>query len=172
MNQKSSYNYDELLACGHGELFGPGNPQLPVPNMLMFDAITHIDEDSGEFEKGLVTAELKIHPELWFFGCHFPGDPVMPGCLGLDALWQLLGFYLGWIGGTGKGRALGCGEVKFTGQILPDNAHVKYQLDIKRVIRRRLYMGIADGQVEVDGNVIYRAMDLRVGLFQNPQDAL
>ncbi|MEX0448339.1 bifunctional 3-hydroxydecanoyl-ACP dehydratase/trans-2-decenoyl-ACP isomerase [Spiribacter sp. 221] len=172
MNQKSSYNYDELIACGHGELFGPGNPQLPVPNMLMFDAITHIDDDGGEYGKGFIEAELAVKPDLWFFGCHFPGDPVMPGCLGLDALWQLLGFYLGWIGGNGKGRALGCGEVKFTGQILPDNAVVKYRLDVKRVIQRKLYMGIADGQVTVDGEVIYRAMDLRVGLFQNPQSSL
>ncbi|MEX0386274.1 bifunctional 3-hydroxydecanoyl-ACP dehydratase/trans-2-decenoyl-ACP isomerase [Spiribacter onubensis] len=172
MNQKSSYNYDELIACGHGELFGPGNPQLPVPNMLMFDAITHIDDDGGEYGKGLIEAELAVKPDLWFFGCHFPGDPVMPGCLGLDALWQLLGFYLGWIGGQGKGRALGCGEVKFTGQILPANAVVNYRLDVKRVIRRKLYMGIADGQVTVDGEVIYRAMDLRVGLFQNPQSSL
>ena len=172
MNQKSSYTYDELIACGHGELFGPGNPQLPVPNMLMFDAITHIDDHTGEHEKGRVDAELAVKPDLWFFGCHFPGDPVMPGCLGLDALWQLLGFYLGWNGGEGKGRALGCGEVKFTGQILPDNALVHYRLDIKRVIRRRLNMGIADGFVTVDGDEIYRAMDLRVGLFQNPQDNL
>ena len=172
MNQQSSYNYDELIACGHGELFGPGNPQLPVPNMLMFDAITHIDETTGEHGKGLIQAELAVQPDLWFFGCHFPGDPVMPGCLGLDALWQLLGFYLGWVGGTGKGRALGCGEVKFTGQILPTNHRVKYRLDVKRVIKRRLYMGIADGEVDVDGEVIYRAMDLRVGLFQNPQTSL
>ncbi len=172
MNQKSSYTYDELIACGHGELFGPGNPQLPVPNMLMFDAITHISDSDGAHSKGSIEAELKVHPDLWFFHCHFPGDPVMPGCLGLDALWQLLGFYLGWTGGEGKGRALGCGEVKFTGQILPDNAHVHYRLDVKRVIRRKLCMGIADGEVKVDGTVIYQAMDLRVGLFQNPQSGL
>ena len=172
MNQKSSYSYDELLACGHGELFGPGNPQLPVPNMLMFDAITNIDDHGGDYEKGQVEAELAVKSDLWFFGCHFPGDPVMPGCLGLDALWQLLGFYLGWIGGEGKGRALGCGEVKFTGQILPDNGLVHYRLDVKRIIRRRLNMGIADGFVTVDGEEIYRAMDLRVGLFQNPQSKL
>ncbi len=172
MKQQSSYSYDELIACGHGDLFGPGNPQLPVPNMLMFDAISRIDEDGGEYGKGCIEAELAVHPDLWFFSCHFPGDPVMPGCLGLDALWQLLGFYLGWAGGTGKGRALGCGEVKFTGQILPNNAQVKYHLDVKRIIRRRLNMGIADGRVEVDGEVIYRANDLRVGLFQNPQGGL
>lgn len=172
MTGKSSYSYEELLACGHGELFGPGNPQLPVPNMLMFDVISNITEDGGEFGKGCAEADLEVHPDLWFFACHFPGDPVMPGCLGLDALWQLLGFYLGWLGGTGKGRALGCGEVKFTGQILPDNRHVRYRLDVKRVIRRRLTMGIADGQVIADGEVIYRALDLRVGLFYNPQTAL
>jgi 3-hydroxyacyl-[acyl-carrier protein] dehydratase/trans-2-decenoyl-[acyl-carrier protein] isomerase len=172
MNQQSSYTYDELLACGHGELFGPGNAQLPVPNMLMFDAITHINDSDGKHGKGSIEAELKVHPDLWFFSCHFPGDPVMPGCLGLDALWQLLGFYLGWTGGIGKGRALGCGEVKFSGQILPNNAAVHYSLDVKRVIRRKLCMGIADGEVTVDGTVIYRAADLRVGLFQNPQSGL
>ncbi|PWG65561.1 bifunctional 3-hydroxydecanoyl-ACP dehydratase/trans-2-decenoyl-ACP isomerase [Spiribacter halobius] len=172
MTGKPSYSYDELLACGHGELFGPGNPQLPIPNMLMFDSISNIDDHGGEFGKGCVEADLSVRPDLWFFACHFPGDPVMPGCLGLDALWQLLGFYLGWLGGTGKGRALGCGEVKFTGQILPDNQHVRYRLDVKRVIRRRLTMGIADGLVIADGNVIYRAQDLRVGLFHNPQTAL
>lgn len=172
MQQKNSFNYDELIACGNGELFGPGNPQLPVPNMLMFDAITRITDNEGEYGKGFAEAKLNVHPDLWFFSCHFPGDPVMPGCLGLDALWQLLGFYLGWVGGTGKGRALGCSEVKFTGQILPENTEVRYQLDVKRVIRRRLQMGIADGLVEVDGNVIYRATDLRVGLFKNPQGDL
>ncbi|HKJ94441.1 MAG TPA: bifunctional 3-hydroxydecanoyl-ACP dehydratase/trans-2-decenoyl-ACP isomerase [Gammaproteobacteria bacterium] len=172
MTGKHSYEYDELLACGHGELFGPGNAQLPVPNMLMFDRISRIDADGGAFEKGYAEAELNVHPDLWFFGCHFPGDPVMPGCLGLDALWQLLGFYLGWLGGQGKGRALGCGEVKFSGQILPHNKHVRYCLDVKRVIRRKLTMGIADGTVVTDGNVIYRALDLKVGLFIDPSSAM
>lgn len=172
MTGKSQYNYEELIACGHGELFGPGNPQLPVPNMLMFDRITDIGDDGGEFDKGRVEAELDVHPDLWFFACHFPGDPVMPGCLGLDAMWQLLGFFLGWTGGIGKGRALGCGEVKFTGQILPHNHLVRYRLDIKRLIRRRLTMGIADGSVTVDGQVIYRANDLKVGLFTDPSAAL
>ncbi len=172
MTGKPSYDYEELLACGHGKLFGPGNPQLPVPNMLMFDRISRIASEGGAFDKGEVHAELDVRPDLWFFECHFPGDPVMPGCLGLDALWQLLGFYLGWVGGQGKGRALGCGEVKFTGQILPRNERVTYSLDIKRLIRRRLTMGIADGRVLADGEVIYRAQDLKVGLFIDPDSAL
>lgn len=172
MTGKPSYDYDELLACGHGELFGPGNPQLPVPNMLMFDRISRITRDGGANAKGYAEAELDIRPDLWFFDCHFPGDPVMPGCLGLDALWQLLGFYLGWLGGIGKGRALGCGEVKFTGQILPSNQQVRYCLDIKRIIQRRLTMGIADGIVLTDGVVIYRANDLKVGLFTDPGSVL
>ncbi len=172
MTGQPAYGYDELIACGNGELFGPGNPQLPVPNMLMFDRISHIAETGGVHNKGCVEAELDVRPDLWFFACHFPGDPVMPGCLGLDALWQLLGFHLGWLGGEGKGRALGCGEVKFTGQILPDNREVRYRLDIKRVIRRSLTMGIADGQVIVDGQTIYRAADLKVGLFTDPSSVL
>ncbi|MCG5531883.1 bifunctional 3-hydroxydecanoyl-ACP dehydratase/trans-2-decenoyl-ACP isomerase [Halorhodospira sp. 9621] len=167
MVKQHSYNRDELLLSGHGRLFGPGNPQLPSPNMLMFDRITRINDDGGTYRKGEVVAELDIHPELWFFRCHFPGDPVMPGCLGLDALWQMVGFYLGWIGGNGAGRALGCGEVKFTGQILPDNRLVTYNVALKRVINRRLVMGIADGSVSVDGETIYEATDLKVGLFQN-----
>jgi len=172
MSAKTSYDYDDLLACGYGDLFGPGNPQLPVPNMLMFDRISTITDTGGEFENGYTQADLAVHPDLWFFHCHFPGDPVMPGCLGLDALWQLLGFHLGWLGGVGKGRALGCGEVKFSGQILPTNESVTYQLDIKRVIHRRLTMGIADGTVYADGDVIYRALDLKVGLFIDPSSAL
>ena len=172
MNPKSSYSYEELLDCGYGRLFGPGNPQLPVPNMLMFDRITQINSDGGAYGKGQVVAELDLNPDLWFFHCHFPGDPVMPGCLGLDALWQLLGFYLGWIGGIGRGRALGCGEVKFTGQVLPDNRLVTYRLDVKRVIRRSLVMGIADAEVLKDGQRIYQAGDLKVGLFKDPGAAL
>ncbi len=172
MNPKASYNYEELLDCGYGRLFGPGNPQLPIPNMLMFDRITQISAEGGSHGKGHVEAELDVDPELWFFHCHFPGDPVMPGCLGLDALWQLLGFYLGWIGGIGRGRALGCGEVKFTGQVLPDNRLVTYRLDIKRVIRRSLVMGIADAEVLKDGQRIYQAGDLKVGLFRDPSAAL
>lgn len=164
---KQSYDQEELLACGRGELFGPGNAQLPLPPMLMFDRITHVSEVGGKYGKGTISAELDVRPELWFFECHFQGDPVMPGCLGLDALWQLGGFFLGWRGGPGKGRALGSGEVKFTGQITPATSLVRYRLDLKRVIMRKLYMGIADGSVEADGEEIYRAKDLRVGLFRS-----
>ncbi len=164
---KSSYERDELLACGHGELFGPGNAQLPVPNMLMLDRIKLISATAGEHGKGEIVAELDINPDLWFFGCHFPGDPVMPGCLGLDAMWQLVGFFLAWKGNKGKGRALGSGEVKFTGQVLPTAKKVTYRITLKRVIERKLVMGIADGTVEVDGREIYTAKDLRVGLFTN-----
>ena len=152
-----------------GELFGPGNAQLPVDNMLMVDRITHISSEGGQAGKGELIAELDIHPDLWFFDCHFPGDPVMPGCLGLDAMWQLVGFYLGWRGNPGRGRALGSGEVKFTGQILPHHSLVRYHIHMKRVIERKLVMGIADGSVSVDGQVIYTATDLRVGLFQNTE---
>lgn len=164
-DRKSSFDYEELLKCGRGELFGPGNAQLPAPPMLMFDRITHIANTGGEYGKGEIIAELDIRPDLWFFDCHFISDPVMPGCLGLDALWQLIGFFLGWLGGPGHGRALGSGEVKFTGQVMPDNHLVRYRLNLKRVIMRKLFMGIADGAVEVDGETIYTAKDLRVGLF-------
>lgn len=164
MNQQS-FTREELLKCGQGELFGPGNAQLPVPNMLMMDRVTHISTEGGLFGKGEIRAELDINPGLWFFECHFPGDPVMPGCLGLDAMWQLVGFYLGWLGHPGKGRALGVDEVKFTGQVLPTARLVTYQIDIKRVIARGLIMGIADGTVSVDGREIYTAKGLRVGLF-------
>ena len=165
MTNKSSYTYEELITCGHGELFGPGNAQLPLPPMLMCDRITTITEDGGENGKGQIIAELDINPELWFFQCHFENDPVMPGCLGLDAMWQLVGFYLGWRGGPGRGRALGAGEVKFTGQVTPENKLVTYQIDLKRVIMRKLNMGIADASLAVDGEIIYTAKDLRVGLF-------
>jgi 3-hydroxyacyl-[acyl-carrier protein] dehydratase/trans-2-decenoyl-[acyl-carrier protein] isomerase len=166
---KSSYGRDELLACGDGLMFGPGNAQLPKPNMLMVDRISHISQVGGEFGKGEIVAELDIHPDLWFFECHFPGDPVMPGCLGLDAMWQLVGFYLAWRGNPGRGRALGAGEVKFTGQILPSANKVTYHINLKRVIERKLVMGIADGRVTVDGKDIYFAKDLRVGLFTNTE---
>ena len=166
---QSQYDKAELVACGMGELFGAGNAQLPVENMLMVDRISHISSEGGAADKGELIAELDIHPDLWFFACHFPGDPVMPGCLGLDAMWQLVGFFLGWRGNPGRGRALGCGEVKFTGQILPDHKQVRYHIHMKRVIERKLVMGIADGSVAVDGEVIYTASDLRVGLFQNTE---
>jgi 3-hydroxyacyl-[acyl-carrier protein] dehydratase/trans-2-decenoyl-[acyl-carrier protein] isomerase len=165
MTTASSFEKDELLKCGHGEMFGAGNAQLPVGNMLMMDRITHISTEGGEFGKGEIIAELDINPDLWFFACHFPGDPVMPGCLGLDAMWQLVGFFLGWKGNKGRGRALGSGEVKFTGQILPTAKKVTFRINLKRVIERKLVMGIADGSVEVDGREIYTAKDLRVGLF-------
>ncbi|MFZ0486840.1 MAG: 3-hydroxyacyl-[acyl-carrier-protein] dehydratase FabA [Arenicellales bacterium] len=165
MATQHSYNYEELLSCAKGELFGPGNAQLPSPPMLMFDRITWIDGVEGKHDKGGVIAELDVNPDLWFFQCHFQGDPVMPGCLGLDALWQMVGFYLGWRGGPGRGRALGAGEVKFSGQITPEARLVRYRIDLKRVVMRKLYMGIADGTVEADGQTIYVASDLRVGLF-------
>lgn len=166
-NRKNAYTREELLECGQGRMFGPGNAQLPIPNMLMLDRITSITVDGGEHGKGEIVAELDIHPDLWFFSCHFPGDPVMPGCLGLDAMWQLVGFFLAWKGNEGKGRALGSGEVKFTGQILPTAKKVTYRITLKRVIERKLIMGIADGTVSVDGREIYTAKDLRVGLFQD-----
>jgi 3-hydroxyacyl-[acyl-carrier protein] dehydratase/trans-2-decenoyl-[acyl-carrier protein] isomerase len=168
--RKSSYTYDELIECGHGRMFGPGNAQLPLPPMLMFDRITSISDSGGTYGKGHILAELDITPDLWFFGCHFEGDPVMPGCLGLDAMWQLVGFYLGWNGGPGRGRALGSGEVKFTGQVTPKNTLVTYRIDMKRVIQRKLNMGIADGVVLVDGREIYQASGLRVGLFTSTED--
>ena len=167
---KSSYSYDELLECGHARMFGPGNAQLPLPPMLMFDKITHISNAGGEYDKGQIIAELQVKPDLWFFDCHFDGDPVMPGCLGLDAMWQLVGFYLGWAGSPGRGRALGAGDVKFTGQVTPKNKLVTYRIDMKRVIQRKLNMGIADGVMEVDGRVIYSASGLRVGLFTSTEN--
>ena len=162
---KSRYDYEELLACGRGEMFGPGNAQLPAPPMLMFDRITKITSDGGSHGKGYIEAELDIKDDLWFFDCHFIGDPVMPGCLGLDAMWQLVGFFLGWSGAAGRGRALGVGEVKFTGQVTPVVRKVVYKINMKRVIMRKLVMGVAEGVLEADGKPIYEAKDLRVGLF-------
>jgi len=167
VDKRESYSKEDLLASGRGELFGEKGPQLPSANMLMMDRVIKMTETGGNFDKGYVEAELDINPDLWFFGCHFIGDPVMPGCLGLDAMWQLVGFYLGWLGGEGKGRALGVGEVKFTGQILPTAKKVTYRIHFKRVINRRLILGIADGEVLVDGHLIYQATDLKVGLFQD-----
>lgn len=170
MTKKSSLTRDELIQCGEGELFGLGNAQLPINNMLMMDRIVHISDEGGKYGKGQIIAELDINPDLWFFKCHFKGDPVMPGCLGLDAMWQLSGFFLGWSGLKGKGRALGVGEVKFTGQILPTAKKVTYKIDIKRVLARGLSMVIADGIVEVDGREIYSAEKMKVGLFTSTAD--
>jgi len=167
---QNSFTRDELIACGNGDLFGPGNARLPLPNMLMFDRISKITADGGEHNKGEIQAELDVDPSLWFFDCHFKGDPVMPGCLGLDAMWQLVGFFLGWKGNPGRGRALGAGEVKFFGQVLPGAKVVTYELSVKRLIERKLVMGIADGRMLVDGREIYTANDLRVGLFTSTED--
>ena len=164
-NKKSSFSYNDLITCGHGKLFGPGNAQLPLPPMLMFDRITKIAERGGGHDKGEIIAEMDVKDDLWFFSCHFDGDPVMPGCLGLDALWQLVGFFLGWLGAPGKGRALGVGQVKFTGMVEPDAKLIRYHLNLKRVILRKLVMGVADGVVTVDGKPIFEANDLKVGLF-------
>ncbi len=169
MTRPASYDYQDLLRCARGELFGPGNAQLPLPPMLMFDRITTINAEGGAHGKGLVEAELDIRPDLWFFECHFQGDPVMPGCLGLDAMWQLLGFYLGWRGGPGRGRALGCGEVKFSGQVRPSNQLLTYRIQLKRVIMRKLVMGIGDATMDCDGREIYAGKDLRVGLFTSTE---
>ena len=167
IKQASSYAYQDLIQCSEGFLFGAGNAKLPAPGMLMIDRITHIDSISGKFEKGVIKAELDITKDLWFFKCHFRNDPVMPGCLGLDAMWQLVGFFLGWQGKPGVGRALGCGEVKFTGQVLPTAKLVSYEIHIKRIVSGRLILGVADGQLKVDGGVIYKAKDLKVGLFSD-----
>ena len=165
--KQDSFSYEQLLECANGILFGKGNAQLPSPPMLMFDRITNINEAGGVFEKGEIVAELDIKPDLWFFDCHFKGDPVMPGCLGLDAMWQLVGFYLGWLGQPGKGRALGVGEVKFTGQVLNTVKKVTYQISLKRLILRKLILGVADGILKADGEPIYEARDMKVGLFQS-----
>jgi 3-hydroxyacyl-[acyl-carrier protein] dehydratase/trans-2-decenoyl-[acyl-carrier protein] isomerase len=163
---QSSFTRDELLACGKGTLFGPNTPRLPVDPMLMFDRVTHIAETGGAYGRGEVRAELDIHPQLWFFACHFLEDPVMPGCLGLDALWQLIGFFLAWGGHRGKGRALGVEEVRFAGEVLPTAKLVTYQIDVRRVIARKLVMVSGDGSMAVDGQTIYTAKGLRVGVFE------
>ena len=168
--RRNSFAYEDLIACGRGELFGAGNAQLPLPPMLMFDRISEISETGGANGKGEVRAEFDIKPDLWFFNCHFKGDPVMPGCLGLDALWQLTGFFLGWLGLPGRGRALGVGEVKFADQVLPTIKRVIYGVDIKRVFRGKLILGVADGWLEGDGRRIYEVKDIRVGLF-SPSNA-
>ena len=165
MTEKNSFTRDELLQCAHGELFGPGNAQLPLPPMLMFDRITRISEDGGAHDKGEIVAEFDISDDLWFFQCHFEGDPVMPGCLGLDALWQLVGFFLGWLKQPGPGRALSVGEVKFTGEVKPGATLLRFHIDVKRVIKRSFTLAVADGWAELDGERIYEAKDLRVGLF-------
>jgi 3-hydroxyacyl-[acyl-carrier protein] dehydratase/trans-2-decenoyl-[acyl-carrier protein] isomerase len=164
-DRRNNFDYEALLACARGELFGPGNAQLPLPPMLMFDRISDIREDGGEHGRGRIVAELEIKPDLWFFPCHFKGDPVMPGCLGLDALWQMLGFFLGWLGAPGKGRALSVGEVKFSGMVTPSVKKIEYIVDLKKVIRRKFTLGVADGMLNADGTTFYIAKDLRVGLF-------
>jgi 3-hydroxyacyl-[acyl-carrier protein] dehydratase/trans-2-decenoyl-[acyl-carrier protein] isomerase len=171
VSARSSFDRESLLECGKGGLFGPGNAQLPLPPMLMIDRIMYISAEGGAHGRGEISAELDITPEQWFFACHFHGDPVMPGCLGLDAMWQLVGFFLGWGGSPGRGRALGVGEVKFTGQVTPDVKLVRYQIDMKRVVRRKLVLGVADGGLFADGKLIYSASDLRVGLFSPGAEA-
>ncbi len=163
---KSSFNYEELIACANGKLFGEGNAQLPKPPMLMFDRITHISSKGGKYNKGEIIAELDIKPDLWFFACHFNNDPVMPGCLGLDAMWQLIGFYLGWLGGHGRGRAIGAGSVKYLDQVFPTAKKITYKISLIRVFNRKLYMGVGDAIMEVDGKLFYEVNKLKVGLFK------
>lgn len=170
VKNKNEFSYDDLLKCGHGKLFGPGNAQLPLPPMLMFDRITSISESGGSYDRGKIVAEMDVKSSHWFFSCHFEGDPVMPGCLGLDALWQLTGFFLGWTGDPGKGRALGLGNLKFNNQVTPEAKLITYQIDIKRIVRRGFSIAIADGTLIVDQNVAYEAQDLRVGLFIDSKD--
>ena len=167
MKKKSSYSYEELIECGNGKLFGPGNAKLPLPPMLMFDRISEISENTGTFKKGLLKAELDIKNDLWFFDCHFKEDPVMPGCLGLDAMWQLVGFYLAWLGKPGRGRALGVGNVKFTGEVIKNISLASYEIDIKRIlIKEGTSVGLANGILKADGKKIYLAENLKVGLFK------
>ena len=166
MPRQSSFSTEDLIACGEGELFGPNTPRMPIGAMRMVDRISWISSTGGAYDHGEVRAELDINPSLWFFACHFRGDPVMPGCLGLDALWQLLGFFLGWLGAPGKGRALSVGEVKFSGMVLPTMRKLEYIVELKRVIRRKFTLGTGDGWLKADGDTIYTAKDLRVGLFQ------
>jgi len=166
--QKNSFTYEELIACGKGDLFGEGNAKLPLPPMLMFDRITKIDNNSGEFKKGIINAELDIRENLWFFDCHFKGDPVMPGCLGLDAMWQLVGFFLGWTGEPGKGRALGVNSVKFTGEVLRNVKMATYEINMKRILKKEgTTVGLANGMLSADGKIIYKAENLKVGLFKS-----
>ncbi len=163
--RKTSYSQDELIECGHGRLFGPGNARLPLPPMLMFDRIVKITDTGGAYGKGEIIAEMDVHPDLWFVGCHFEADPVMPGCLGLDAMWQLVGFFLGWMGLPGKGRALSTGGVKLKGEVLPTVKRLTFEIDIKRLISRKMGLGIADGVIKADDEIVYEAQDLRVGVF-------
>ena len=166
--QKNNFTYDELIACGKGDLFGEGNAKLPLPPMLMFDRITKIEHNTGDFKKGLIKAELDIKDDLWFFNCHFQGDPVMPGCLGLDAMWQLVGFFLGWTGEPGKGRALGVNSVKFTGEVLKNTKTATYEINMKRILKKEgTVVGLANGILSADGKIIYRAENLKVGLFKS-----
>ena len=168
MKNKNSFDYNELISCANGEIFGPGNARLPAPPMLMFDRISKITENGGSYNKGYIEAELDIKKDLWFFDCHFKTDPVMPGCLGLDAMWQLVGFFLGWIGNPGKGRALGVGEVKFTGEVLSNNKLAKYIIEIKRIMKKgETSVGLADGMLLIDNKKIYSTKNLKVGLFKN-----
>lgn len=168
--EQSSFSYEDLLRCGHGELFGAGNARLPLPPMLMFDRITEISQTGGAHDQGVIVAELDVNPDLWFYKCHFESDPVMPGCLGLDALWQMLGFFLGWLGLKGPGRALSVGEVKFAGEVRPDGAVLRYHIDVKRLIKRAFVLAIADGYAELDGKRVYDATKLRVGVFPAAQN--
>ena len=166
--QKNNFTYDEIIACGKGELFGEGNAKLPLPPMLMFDRITKIEQNTGDFSKGLIKAELDIKDDLWFFNCHFQGDPVMPGCLGLDAMWQLVGFFLGWTGEPGKGRALGVNSVKFTGEVLKNIKMATYEINMKRILKKEgTVVGLANGILSADGKIIYKAENLKVGLFKS-----